>query len=220
MYDPQRGKPINNPLMPWFQAIDQPGAGQMQFGRRLIESRPFLTRVPDDSVIVTGPRADERARYWTLSLRATRDIDGTYAMVYAPVGRSFKVRMDVIKRPNVKAWWFNRAAARRRPSESFWNTGEREFLPPDVGEHLDWVLVLDDITRSTRRRRAELETPKERGMNGFVRWRVCRPGWVGALAFLFSASVVSSAAEPCRANPSRREPGGRGHSSDSRNAAQ
>jgi len=28
----------------------------------------------------------------------------------------------------------------------FPNTGEREFLPPDGGEHLDWVLVLDDVT--------------------------------------------------------------------------
>jgi hypothetical protein len=46
--------PINNPLMPWSEAIKQPGAAQMQYGRKLIESRPFLTRVPDDSVIVTG----------------------------------------------------------------------------------------------------------------------------------------------------------------------
>ena len=53
MFDPKRGKPINNPLMPWFEAIDQPGAAQMQHGRALIESRPFLTRIPDDSIIVT-----------------------------------------------------------------------------------------------------------------------------------------------------------------------
>ena len=51
MWDTQR-PPVNSPLMPWTQAIDQPGAGQMQFGRRLMESRPFLTRIPDDSIIV------------------------------------------------------------------------------------------------------------------------------------------------------------------------
>ncbi len=28
-------------------------------------------------------------------------------MVYAPIGRKFKVRMDKITGPNVKAWWFN-----------------------------------------------------------------------------------------------------------------
>src|SRR4051812_29354534 len=46
-------KPINGPLMPWTEAIDQPGAAQMRHGRRLIESRPILTRIPDDTIIVT-----------------------------------------------------------------------------------------------------------------------------------------------------------------------
>ena len=41
------GRPINNPLMPWHEAIDQPGAAQMQHARALLESRPFLTRIPD-----------------------------------------------------------------------------------------------------------------------------------------------------------------------------
>ena len=30
---------------------------------------------------------------------ATRDADGSYAMVYAPVGRKFRVRMDKIAGP-------------------------------------------------------------------------------------------------------------------------
>ena len=51
MWQPDKG-PVNDPLMPWYEAIDQPGAGQMQFGRRLMESRPVLGRVPDDSLIV------------------------------------------------------------------------------------------------------------------------------------------------------------------------
>ena len=45
-------KPVNGPLMTWDVALGQPGAAQMQHGRRLIESRPILTRVPDDSVVV------------------------------------------------------------------------------------------------------------------------------------------------------------------------
>ena len=32
---------------------------------------------------------------------------GTYAMVYAPVGRTFTVQMNAITGPTVKAWWFN-----------------------------------------------------------------------------------------------------------------
>lgn len=139
--------PINNPLMPWFEAIDQPGAAQMQHGRALIESRPFLTRIPDPDVIVTDrvpTRVPGAGRYQFV---ATRDTDGTYAMVYAPVGRSFKVRMDKITGGKVKAWWFNPRDGKAKAIGTFENKGEREFLPPDVGEMLDWVLVLDDAAK-------------------------------------------------------------------------
>jgi len=51
-YDSTR-EPKNNPLLPWREAIDDPGATQMIHGRRLIESRPVLSRIPDDSLIVS-----------------------------------------------------------------------------------------------------------------------------------------------------------------------
>ena len=50
MWTPAR-QPVNNPLMPWTEAIDQPGAAQMQHARALLESRPFLTRMPDDVIV-------------------------------------------------------------------------------------------------------------------------------------------------------------------------
>ena len=65
-------------------------------------------------------------------------------MVYAPVGRPFAVRMDVIGGPQVVAWWFNPRDGRATRIGSFPNTGARTFTPPDPGELLDWVLVLDD----------------------------------------------------------------------------
>jgi hypothetical protein len=139
--------PINNPLMPWFEAIDQPGARQMQYGRRLLESRPFLTRVPDDSVIVTDRVATSVPGAGRMRFVATRDQDGSYAMVYAPVGRAFKVRMDKISGSKVKAWWYNPRNGEATTIGTFPNTGEREFLPPNPGEHLDWVLVLDDALK-------------------------------------------------------------------------
>jgi hypothetical protein len=146
MWQPGRA-PINDPLMPWQDALDQPGAGQMQFGRRLMESRPFLTRVPDDSVVVPEPVATAVPGAGRSRFAATRDAAGTYAMVYAPVGRRFKVRMDRIAGPKVKAWWFNPRCGEATAIGEFPSTGEREFTPPDLGEMLDWVLVLDDAGR-------------------------------------------------------------------------
>ncbi len=146
MWAPDRG-PINNPLMPWYEAIHQPGAAQMQYARALMESRPFLTRIPDNSVIVTDRVATSVPGAGRYQFVATRDGDGSYAMVYAPIGRAFSVRMDAIKGPSVKAWWYNPRNGLAIPIGTFPNTGTKPFMPPDAGEFLDWVLVLDNAEK-------------------------------------------------------------------------
>ena len=78
---------------------------------------------------------------------ATRDRDRTYAMVYAPVGRRFIVRMDVIAGPKVKVWWYNPRTGEATVIGTFDNQGQRQFTPPNHGEMLDWVLILDDAAR-------------------------------------------------------------------------
>ncbi|MFN3650637.1 MAG: glycoside hydrolase family 140 protein [Armatimonadota bacterium] len=146
MWQPGRA-PINNPLLPWHEAIDQPGAAQMQYGRWLIESRPFLTRVPDDSIVVTDAVPTSVPGAGTRRYVATRDEAGTYAMVYAPIGRPFSVQMDKIHGNKVKAWWFNPRTGRATAIGELPNTGTHRFTPPDAGEQIDWVLVLDDASK-------------------------------------------------------------------------
>ena len=140
-------EPINSPLMPWTEALDQPGANQMQYARRLLESRPFLTRVPDDTVIATDRVPTSVPGAGCYRFVATRDSAGSYVLVYAPIGRAFKVKMDKITGPKVKAWWFNPRTGEATAIGMFPNTGERDFVPPDKGETLDWVLVLDDVAK-------------------------------------------------------------------------
>ena len=147
MWSPGKG-PINNPLMPWSEAIDQPGAAQMQHGRALIESRPFLTRIPDDSIIASNRVPTSIPGAGRYRFVATRDESGTYAMVYAPVGRKFSVNMDKISGAQVKAWWFNPRDGKATAFGTFDNKGVREFTPPDLGEMLDSVLVLDDAAKN------------------------------------------------------------------------
>ncbi len=148
-WTPER-QPVNNPLMPWFDAIDQPGAAQMQHARALLESRPFLTRIPADDVIVSGRVPTSVPGAGRYRFVATRDTEGTYAMVYAPIGRSFSVRMSVIAGSTVRAWWFNPRDGSATSIGTFPDIGEREFTPPDTGEMLDWVLVLDDAGKNYR----------------------------------------------------------------------
>jgi hypothetical protein len=145
MYDPAKRRPSNSPLMSWQEALDAPGAIQMMYGRMLMQSRPFLTRIPDPSIIVTGEVPTAMPGEGRYRFVATRDEAGTYAMVYAPVGREFSVRMDAIKGDKVTAWWFNPRTGKSTKIATFVNArGEHSFMPPDPGEMLDWVLVLDD----------------------------------------------------------------------------
>lgn len=141
-------KPVNNPLMTWAEALNQPGAAQMQHARWLLESRPFLSRIPDDSVLVPSgiPTAMPGAGRYRFT--ACRDEAGTYAMVYAPVGRKFSVRLDKIRGATVTAWWFDPRLGSSKRIGTFESRGVHEFVPPDPGEMTDWVLVLDDAARN------------------------------------------------------------------------
>ncbi len=146
MWIPGRA-PINNPLMPWFEAIDQPGAQQAHYARQLLESRPCLTRIPDDSVIVPDRVRTAVPGAGRYRFVATRDEAGSYAMVYAPAGRKFTARLNMIQGRQVKAWWFNPRTGEATVIGEFPNADEREFSPPNPGEFLDWLLVLDDVSK-------------------------------------------------------------------------
>ena len=139
--------PINRPLMPWYEAIDQPGAGQMMYGRLLLESRPFLSRIPDNSIIVPDRITSAVPGNGSYRYVATRDQDRSYAMVYVPVGRKFSVRMDAIKGNEVVAWWFNPRNGESNVIGKYANTGTQTFNTPTPGENLDWILVLDDASK-------------------------------------------------------------------------
>ncbi|MDX2153185.1 MAG: glycoside hydrolase family 140 protein [Bryobacteraceae bacterium] len=137
MYAPNR-RPINGPLITWDEAMHRPGSGQVQYVRWLIESRPYFTRVPDQSLIADALDGSDR-------IAATRGED--YAFIYSAQGRKFTVNMGKISGDTVKAWWFNPRNGRAAEIESMANKGTREFTCPSEGFGSDWVLVLDDASK-------------------------------------------------------------------------
>ena len=138
MYAPGR-QPINGPLLHWYEAIHRPGAAQMQYVRTLIESRPYLSRVPDTSIVANPLDGADR-------IVATRG-DG-YVFVYSAQGRPFTVNMGKVSGEKVKAWWYNPRTGTNREIALYENTGTREFVCPSEGFGSDWVLVLDDAARN------------------------------------------------------------------------
>jgi len=147
MWEPGRD-PVNDPLMPWHEALDRPGASQMRHARRLLESRPMLARVPDEAVVVADRVPTSVPGAGRYRFAATRDAGGAFAMVYAPVERAFTVRMNKVGGPRVKAWWFNPRTGEAVAAGEFPGGGRREFVPPGAGAGLDWVLVLDDASKN------------------------------------------------------------------------
>ncbi len=127
---------------PWREALRLPGANQMRHVRALIESRPFLTRIPDQSLLVSdsGAGGDH--------LQATRDADGSYAFVYSASGLPFTVDTTNLSGTTLAAWWYDPRTGQATAGGRFTHARTLRFTPPARGSGGDWVLVLDDAARN------------------------------------------------------------------------
>ena len=137
MYAPGRS-PISHAHHYWDESLDLWGARDMQYVKDLMLSRPYLTRVPDQSIVASG--IGEGDGY----VSATRDSQGRYAFVYTPLGRPVTVRLDKLSGVKVKAWWYDPRHGTVTEIGVFDKQGTCEFKPPVHGKGNDWVLVLDD----------------------------------------------------------------------------
>jgi hypothetical protein len=133
------GDVVNNPLGPWFEAINSPGGSQMTHVRSLMEARPMLDRVPDQSLITEAYEGADR-------IQATRGKD--YAFVYSATGKPFTVKMGKISGKEVKATWYDPRTGTSTALGKFKNTGSQVFTPPSSGRGDDWVLILDDAAKN------------------------------------------------------------------------
>jgi len=139
MFEPGRS-PITYPERDWTEALDRPGACQVQHLRRLMESRPFLTRIPDQGLLLSDPGAGAQHG------QATRDAGGSYAFVYVPqASQSVEVDLRLVSGRRVKAWWYDPRTGAVSLLGEFDRAGPRRFTTPGAGP--DWVLVLDDAAR-------------------------------------------------------------------------
>ncbi len=127
---------------PWQDALDLPAAGQLRHARALLEARPFLERIPDQTLLLTDPGSGADHR------RATRATDGGYAMIYSPTGGAFTANLGLLSGTEAVAHWYDPREGRAHPA-GHWPTGTPQtFTTPTSGHGQDWVLVLDDAARN------------------------------------------------------------------------
>ena len=147
MHSPSRGEGVNKPLNYWREAIDSPGAWQIRHARALLESRPFLTRIPDDSLIVRANVPNGVPGAGTKFMNATRSMDGAYGMIYSATSRSYVLNPQSLSGKSFQFWWFNPRDGGHVNLGVFPRSSLIEVTPPFKGEDLDWILVIDDAAQ-------------------------------------------------------------------------
>jgi hypothetical protein len=121
---------------PWYEAIHLPGSGQMQHARALLASRPYLERIPDQSLFVSESGTGAH------HVQATRDTQGRFALIYLPAGDEVELDLHQLSGERLAAWWFDPRTGVARAVGILSKTERMKFTPPQGGP--DWVLVLDD----------------------------------------------------------------------------
>ena len=139
------------PNRSWDRALESPGAGQMIHLRRLMESRPFLTRIPDQEILKGA-----NPSYASDHIQVTRDgnwgaNDATYVMAYLPYYRSFALDTRVIPGSKLKVWWYDPRTGHAFLQGIMENTGTYNFsnwseLIREGQGGPDWVVVIDDAS--------------------------------------------------------------------------
>jgi len=130
---------INGPKRYWYESLDLDGAWDMMHVRSLMDSRPALVRVPDQTTVTDAYSGADR-------VQATRGSD--YAFVYSATGQAFTVTLGKLSGSKVKGWWYNPRDGAATAIGEFDNTGTRLFTPPSNGYGNDWVLALDDASKN------------------------------------------------------------------------
>lgn len=136
----------------WRERLLREGGATLVHLRRLMESRPMLTRIPDQRLLArTEPapcvRLSEHSPCGVPHhIQATRDADGSYAMIYVPQGdRTVTIDTTPLSGRDLVAWWYGPRDGGASRIGKFPRSGTLAFTTPP-GD--DWVLVLDDAARN------------------------------------------------------------------------
>lgn len=136
---PER-EPVTHARTPWQEALSLPGAAQVPKLRALMESRPFLSRVPDQELIAWGQCSGGG------HVQATRCAEGSYALIYVPLaGWRVGVDLERLSGHQWRAWWYDPRTGKAEPTGVHVTDAEAEFRSPADGP--DWVLVIDAADR-------------------------------------------------------------------------
>jgi hypothetical protein len=135
-------EPINvaDTLIPWRKAMYAEAAGEMQCLKKLMLSRPYFTRIADQSLIIS-----EKGTNSIDVIYATRDSSGSYAMIYLPQNKPVSIDLSKISGKTKAIGWFDPRTGKFIKEKDIDEKDVQSFQPP--GEGKDWILVIDDASK-------------------------------------------------------------------------
>ena len=130
----------------WTQALDTPAVRQLHFIKALLYAHPYLTRIPDQSLVLAGQGTNVATR-----VQATRDgtlghHDATYIMAYISSPQTVTLNTGVMAAQALKVSWFNPATGASEVMAGLLaNPGNLQFEPQPAG---DRVVVIEDAAKN------------------------------------------------------------------------
>jgi hypothetical protein len=120
----------------WHEALDEPGAFQMNHLKKLILSRPFFSRQPAQFILAENPHDP------TGHLQAC--VGDGYWMIYIPTGKVIKLHLERLEADQVTCSWYNPRTGKVDRKEMVSTGAITPFDPPGTPMRgNDWVLILD-----------------------------------------------------------------------------
>jgi hypothetical protein len=138
----EKREPLNVPRVYWREALDLPGASQMNIGKRLVLSRPFTERQPASGRLVSPQGTPVEA------IRACRGADGSWMIAYLPLGQRARINGTNLTGDRLHVRWLNPRTGQVTDGGERDRAPEMHCTPPYDPHGRDWVLLIDDVTRA------------------------------------------------------------------------
>ena len=124
----------------WYEALEDPGFGQMKYLKNLMTSLPFTDGMPDQSLIVGDP-GNQHDR-----LIAFRGKD--FALVYTYTGKEISIDLSNISGASKNIWWYNPSDGNLTFVETV--NGDKHTYTPEGGYRSgnDKVLIAIDSDKN------------------------------------------------------------------------
>jgi len=141
LYEPVN---VGDTLIPWRTAAKAEGAEQMKHIKKLFLSRPYFTRIPDQSLITS-----EKGSTYVDLIYAARDEDHSYAMIYLPQNKPVSIDMSKVSGTAKNTWWYNPRTGKAAKGRTITSNDQQPFIPPqsNTAGDQDWLLIIDDASK-------------------------------------------------------------------------